>query len=91
MRAIDHLILSMSSILVQGLSGRWMVFDVNVHNNVRYLKEQIFEMEGTPCEEQMLISSGQILRDSEKLSDYSNGYGCIVHETLRLLSGVMKI
>jgi predicted ThiF/HesA family dinucleotide-utilizing enzyme len=81
----------MPTILVQGSSGRMMVIDVNEHDNVQHLKEQIFEIEGTPCEEQMLISSGKILRDSQKLTDYSTQSVCTVHETLRLLSSLMTV
>lgn len=75
------------SIFVKNLRGRTISILNALQLTTEELKERIFEKEGIPGNQQLLIFSGKQLEDGRLLKDYGIANEKLVHLVLRLRGG----
>jgi hypothetical protein len=74
-------------IFVKPLSGKTIPLTVASSDIIETIKDKIESMEGTPPDQQRLISDGNHLKDGRTVSDYGIRNGAIVYLVLRLGGG----
>lgn len=77
-------------IFVKTLTNKNFTINVNTEDDVRTIKDRIFEKEGIPNDQQRLIFGGKQIEDGNKISDYSIGKDATVHLVLRLRGGAKR-
>ena len=69
---------------VKTLTGKSICISLNPEMTIAQVKQQIFEMEQIPCEQQRLIFAGKQLEDNKTLQDYQITADSTLHLVLRL-------
>ena len=74
-------------VFLRTLSGKTVALGVRGGDTVRHLKSVIYEKEGTPPDQQKLLSGGRVLRDEKRLRECGVHNGSTVDLCLGLLGG----
>jgi hypothetical protein len=61
--------------------------DNEADNTVLTLKEKVFEKDGIPAREQVLVARGRVLCDRERINNCNLPRPGVVHCLLRILGG----
>jgi hypothetical protein len=64
-----------------------IAIDIGPDDTVRSLKERIFARDGIPENEQVLVSQGKVLQDSDLVADRIPKNNAVLYSQLRILSG----
>ncbi|KAI5085326.1 hypothetical protein C0J45_23784, partial [Silurus meridionalis] len=67
--------------------GQIKTYDITDSETVDQLMRKIYQIEGTPLDQQRLIYNGQQLESGRRLQDYNIQPGSTIYMTLRLRGG----
>jgi len=83
----QHITTNDIQIFVKTLLGKTITLDVNSHDTIDTIKQQIFLRQGINQSSQRLIFAGKQLEDFKTLSDYQIKNFTTIHLVLRLKAG----
>ncbi|KAI5611090.1 hypothetical protein C0J50_9262, partial [Silurus asotus] len=74
-------------VFVKNEKGQIKTYDITDSETVDQLMRKIYQIEGTPLDQQRLIYNGQQLESGRRLQDYNIQPGSTIYMTLRLRGG----
>ncbi|XP_046698313.1 polyubiquitin-like [Silurus meridionalis] len=74
-------------VFVKNEKGQKKTYDITDSETVDQLMRKIYQIEGTPLDQQRLIYNGQQLESGRRLLDYNIQPGSTIYMTLRLRGG----